>query len=110
MDMALKTSNTIETFPKQWLVSPDYSLKYVKSRNDRYRLDREHPTRLRNSLLAAVGFFELANAGDFAANVWNQVPAPKYAIALMAVGGAMALFMTYFAYRDARLSWLNLKG
>ncbi|OKL58691.1 hypothetical protein UA08_06277 [Talaromyces atroroseus] len=108
--MSLKTPNTIEAIPKQWSISPDYCLRFVKKRHGRYRFDPENQSRLRNSLLAAVGFFELANAGDFAANVWNQVPAPKYAIALMAVGGTMALFMTYFAYRDARLSWFNLKG
>ena len=55
------------------------------------------PTRLRNNLLMAVGFLELANAGDFAANVWNQVPPPKYAVALMVVGGTGALSIIYFA-------------
>src|ERR1700743_1635018 len=43
--------------------------------------------RLLNNLLAGVGFLELANAGDFAANVFNQIPVPAYAAALMAVGG-----------------------
>jgi hypothetical protein len=38
--------------------------------------------RLKNSLLAGVGFLELANAGDFAANVWNEIPVPHFAAAL----------------------------
>lgn len=85
-----------------------YYLKYTTHKG-RYRL-QEPRYQLKNSLLAAVGFFELANAGDFAANVWNSVPIPAYAIALMVIGGTFALFMTYFAYRDATLSWRNLKG
>jgi hypothetical protein len=40
--------------------------------------------KLRNSPLAGVGFLELANAGDFAANVWNKVPVPIYGAVLMA--------------------------
>jgi hypothetical protein len=39
--------------------------------------------RLRNSLLLGVGFLELANAGDFAANVWNTIPVPTFAAVLM---------------------------
>ncbi|RAO69215.1 uncharacterized protein BHQ10_005227 [Talaromyces amestolkiae] len=85
-----------------------YYLKYIRYKGQ-YHL-QEPRYQLKNSLLAAVGFFELANAGDFAANVWNSVPIPAYAIALMAIGGTFALFMTYFAYRDATLSWRNLQG
>lgn len=65
-------------------------------------------TRLRNSLLGTVGFLELANAGDFAANVWNDVPVPTHAVALMAIGGTFALVMSVFAFRDALLSWPNV--
>jgi hypothetical protein len=63
---------------------------------------------LKNSLLAGVGYLELANAGDFAANVWNQVPVPHFAMALMAIGGTLALSISYFAFQDARLSWRNM--
>lgn len=42
-------------------------LDFVKTRRGRFRPARQ--TRLRNNLLAAVGFLEFANAGDFAANV-----------------------------------------
>lgn len=38
--------------------------------------------RLKNSLLFGVGLLELANAGDFAANVWNQIPVPRFAMVL----------------------------
>ncbi|KAK7714667.1 hypothetical protein SLS63_011641 [Diaporthe eres] len=65
-------------------------------------------TRLKNSLLGIVGFLELANAGDFAANVWNEVPVPTHAVVLMAVGGTFALVMSVFAFRDALLSWPNV--
>lgn len=65
-------------------------------------------TRLKNSLLGVVGFLELANAGDFAANVWNEVPVPTHAVVLMAVGGTFALLMSVFAFRDALLSWPNV--
>jgi hypothetical protein len=63
---------------------------------------------LRNSLLIGVGFLELANAGDFAANLFNQVPPPHFAIALMAVGATLALSISYFAFADLRLSWQNV--
>lgn len=65
-------------------------------------------TRLRNSLLGTVGFLELANAGDFSANVWNEVPVPTHAVVLMAIGGVFALVMSAFAFHDARLSWPNV--
>lgn len=66
-------------------------------------------TRLRNSLSAVVGLLELANAGDFAANVWNEIPVPTHAIVLMAIGGVFALVMSVFAFRDAHASWPNVK-
>lgn len=62
-----------------------------------------------NSLLAGVGYLELANSGDFAANVWNQVPPPHFAIALMALGATMAISISLFAFADARLSWHNIQ-
>jgi hypothetical protein len=75
-------------------------------RNGRYNLAKQH--RLKNSLLAGVGFLELANAGDFAANVWNEIPVPHFAAALMAVGGTLALAISFFAFKDARLSRCNI--
>ncbi|VUC26637.1 unnamed protein product [Clonostachys rosea] len=64
--------------------------------------------RLRNSLLGTLGFLELANAGDFAANVWNNVPVQTYVIVLMACGGTLALALTIPAIIDARRSWNNI--
>ncbi|KAK3331644.1 hypothetical protein B0T19DRAFT_84210 [Cercophora scortea] len=69
-----------------------------------------HPPNLQNSLLSTVGYLELANAGDFAANYWNDSPLPLYAVGLMAFGGTLAFVMLDFARRDARLSWQNIRG
>jgi hypothetical protein len=63
---------------------------------------------LRNNLLPAIGFIELANAGDFPANVWNEAPLPQHAVILMALGGTLALSMLPFVIRDAVLSFRNL--
>ncbi|KAM0228509.1 hypothetical protein ACHAPO_010710 [Fusarium lateritium] len=65
--------------------------------------------RLRNNLFAAVGFLELANAGDFAANVWNDVPVPIYAIVFMAIGGTSAFVLSICAFFDSRKAWRNVK-
>ncbi|KAL2815086.1 hypothetical protein BJX63DRAFT_430911 [Aspergillus granulosus] len=64
---------------------------------------------LKNNLLAGVGYLELANAGDFAANVWNDIPVPRYAMILMAIGGPIALSASLVAARDYYLSWQNVK-
>ncbi|KAH0495906.1 hypothetical protein TgHK011_009431 [Trichoderma gracile] len=65
-------------------------------------------TRLKNDLYRAVGLLELANAGDFAANVWNKYPVPVYAIVFMAVGATFAGIMSVFAMLDARRAWRNV--
>ncbi len=65
--------------------------------------------RRKNNLLVSTGLLELANAADIAANVFNTVPPPNYAVALMAVGGLIALSLSYCAIRDARLSYSNIK-
>lgn len=65
-------------------------------------------SRLRNNLLGAVGFLELANAGDFAANVWNQLPVPLFAAVLMGLGGTLAVGMSVVAFVDARRAWRNV--
>ncbi|KAH8776051.1 hypothetical protein F5882DRAFT_408704 [Hyaloscypha sp. PMI_1271] len=66
--------------------------------------------RLKNSLLAGVGLLELGNAGDFAANAWNQNPIPHFAMALMALGGTLALTISILAFRDAFLSRKNIRN
>lgn len=78
-------------------------------RHRRKKLHLVHPPWYRNSLLASTGFLEFANAGDFAANVWNQIPVPKYAMILMAIGGPLALMMSVVALRDGLLSWQNVR-
>lgn len=87
--------------------TPSGCLRFIK-RKGRYRAAMQ--LRLRNSLFAGIGFFELTNAGDFAANVWNEVPVPVHAVVLMAIGGSVALSIIYFAVRDAVLSWDNVRG
>ncbi|KAF4617092.1 hypothetical protein G7Y89_g15056 [Cudoniella acicularis] len=72
----------------------------------RYILAKQY--RLKNSLLAGVGFLELANAGDFAANVWNEIPVPIFAVVLMAIGGTLALALSFSAFQDAILSRRNI--
>ncbi|KAL2844831.1 hypothetical protein BJY01DRAFT_263803 [Aspergillus pseudoustus] len=78
-----------------------------KSRRGRYRCV-SHAS-LKNNLLAGVGYLELANAGDFAANVWNEIPVPRHAMILMAIGGPIALSVSLVAARDYYLSWQNVK-
>lgn len=74
---------------------------------DSYKLVRQQ--QIKNSLLAGVGYLELANAGDFAANVWNDIPVPRHAMILMAIGGPISLCMMLFAIRDFALSWQNVR-
>jgi len=78
---------------------------FIKQKG-RYNLAKQY--RLKNSLLAGVGYLELANARDFTANVWNEIPVPSYAVALMAVGGTLALSISLFAFKDAELSQRNI--
>ncbi|KAL7920999.1 hypothetical protein ACQKWADRAFT_296616 [Trichoderma austrokoningii] len=66
-------------------------------------------SRLKNDLYRAVGFLELANAGDFAANVWNSYPVPVYATVFMAVGATFAGIMSVYAMLDARRAFRNVK-
>lgn len=75
----------------------------------RSRLRLQSQTQFKNNLLAGVGYLELANAGDFAANVWNQIPVPKHAVILMAIGGTVGLLMTLVAIYDFSLGWGNIR-
>ncbi|KAN0086943.1 hypothetical protein V8E54_000631 [Elaphomyces granulatus] len=102
---ALTTSQIRESNLIPLFTSRSDSATFIRRRG-RYVPAADHA--LKNSLLASVGYLELANAGDFAANVWNEVPVPKYAMALMAIGGALAIGLSYYALKDAQLSWRNL--
>ena len=88
----------------------DQSLVLVRRTRGKREYVPQTTTKLRNSLLFAVGLLELANAGDFPANVWNEDPLPRFAIILMAFGGTLALSMLYFVVKDSRLSWKNICG
>lgn len=94
--------------PTQPLPGAAECLDFVKTRMGRFRPAKQ--TKLRNSLLGAIGFLEAANAGDFAANIWNETPVPTYALALMALGGTLALCMIYFCVKDGYLSYSNLRA
>ncbi|KOS16788.1 hypothetical protein ESCO_004915 [Escovopsis weberi] len=72
----------------------------------RYRL-RAKPG-LEHNLFFVMGFMEMANAWDFAANVWNTEPVPVFATALMALGGTIAGVFSLFTMRDAWLAWHNV--
>ncbi|KAH6885187.1 hypothetical protein B0T10DRAFT_492157 [Thelonectria olida] len=65
--------------------------------------------RLEHNLHWAAGLLELANSGDFAANIWNDVPVPVYAIVFMAIGGTVAALISIFALRDGGKAWKNVK-
>jgi hypothetical protein len=65
--------------------------------------------RLEHNLHWAAGLLELANSGDFAANIWNDVPVPVYAIVFMAIGGTVAAVISIFALRDGGKAWKNVK-
>ncbi|KAL4889932.1 hypothetical protein BDV59DRAFT_204938 [Aspergillus ambiguus] len=81
----------------------------VTALHRRNRFHIIHPAWFRNSLLPSTGFLEFANAGDFAANVWNEIPVPRHAMILMAIGGPLALMMSLVALRDGLLSWQNVR-
>ncbi|KAJ5667778.1 uncharacterized protein N7477_006348 [Penicillium maclennaniae] len=83
------------------------SVTLVRRRRGRFRI--LHQQQFRNSLLASVGYLELANAGDFAANVWNEIPVPTFAAVLMGIGGTLALGMIVVAIQDYRLSRRNVR-
>lgn len=104
-------------FPKDHAASEDASGITEIGYQHRIRLAKNPATgayapvleeRFRNNLRLAVGFLELANAGDFAANVWNDIPVPVYAMVLMAIGATGAGILSVFAFDDARYAWRNV--
>ncbi|KAF3402001.1 hypothetical protein F1880_009839 [Penicillium rolfsii] len=92
-----------------WQESLEASKDTVTLVRRRGRFHLLHQQQFRNSLLASVGYLELANAADFAANVWNQIPVPTFAAVLMGIGGTCALGMVFVAMQDFRLSMRNVK-
>ncbi|OQD75609.1 hypothetical protein PENDEC_c006G05329 [Penicillium decumbens] len=92
-----------------WQESLEIQDTVTMVRRSRGRFKLLHQQQFRNSLLASVGYLELANAGDFAANVWNEIPVPTFAAWLMGIGGTLALGMAFVAVQDFRLSWRNVR-
>ncbi|KAF0317828.1 hypothetical protein GQ607_014940 [Colletotrichum asianum] len=88
--------------------SPIYAPTQADLTKHRRRWIPRISSRLRNTLLSTMGLLELANAGDFAANVWNEIPVPIYAIVFMALGGTLALVVSILALKDTLLSWQNV--
>ncbi|KAL3417376.1 integral membrane protein [Phlyctema vagabunda] len=74
-----------------------------------YRYSTSTRRNIKNNMLVGIGLLELANACDFAANIWNQVPVPIYAKVLMGLGGALALYISWYAIHDATLSFNNVQ-
>merc|ERR1711981_558958 len=104
------TSETIEEWPDE---KAEYEpidehtdpesvvLRFKKGRWGRYVSIPEQ--KLRNNLSGAVGYLE------FAANVWNTIPVPTFAAALMGVGGGIAIILSLFAWRDGVKAWRNVR-
>lgn len=63
----------------------------------------------RNNLMLLVGYLEFFNALDFPANVWNDIPIPKFAQILMIVGGTLILLASILAILDFRRSFRNIR-
>lgn len=86
---------------------PSSDLIFTRGKNGKYTLCWR--SRIRGIPPLAIGFLDIANSGDFAANVFNHVPVPIYAIVLMAIGATIALGMSLFAFHDLRRSWENIQ-
>lgn len=82
------------------------SLIFLRAANGKFTLC--NAPRIRSIPPLVIGFLDLANSGDFAANVFNHVPVPVYAIVLMAIGATTALIMSCVALRDITCSWKNI--
>lgn len=97
---------TLYSLPPLPLSSSSTVLHLTRTRS---HLRLQSQPQFKNNLLAGVGYLELANASDFAANVWNQIPVPKHALILMAIGGPIALLMTLVAIYDFKLGLANIR-
>jgi hypothetical protein len=83
------------------------SLTFTRGKNGKYTICER--SLVRGIPPLGIGFLDIANSGDFAANVFNHVPVPIHAIVLMGLGATVALGMSFFALRDLRRSWSNIK-
>ncbi|KAK3679673.1 hypothetical protein LTR78_000049 [Recurvomyces mirabilis] len=97
-------SSTSSVAPPRDVVLGEYIFDQAKQE---YRIK---PKQLyRNNLLAAVGLFELTNALDFPANVWNEVPPKLFAQVLMGIGGSICFLWSFFGVWDLIRSRRNIK-
>jgi hypothetical protein len=101
-----KETIPMNQFPQDQTISAA-STTLTRDKNGKFTLCECR--RVRGIPPLGIGFLDIANSGDFAANVFNHVPVPVYAIVLMAVGATVALSMSFFALRDAKCSWENVK-
>ena len=98
--------DSISISPAPPVSSPARRVEFVKGNNGQF--DFVPGTRFINNIPLIVGFLELGNAADFAANVWNEIPVPLHAIILMAIGGTVAAMVSVAAFRDFRLARKNV--
>lgn len=84
----------------------DSGVTLVK-RGKKYRLS--YDGWYRNDLMLLVGYLEFFNALDFPANVWNDIPIPTFAKALMITGGTIILLASILAAIDLRRSLRNIR-
>jgi len=94
----LKTSSVLDSASPSFGSQPcGFPTTFVRQKNG---WTAEGQRRLRNSLLAGVGLLELGNAGDFAANVWNQVPVPHFAMALSMLPSRLSPHLETGLFKD----------
>jgi hypothetical protein len=93
--------------PPQKQPIPAATANFIRHKNGKFTICRH--SHIRGIPPLAIGFLDIANSGDFAANVFNHVPVPIHAIVLMAIGGTLALCMSVFALMDIIRSWENIK-
>jgi hypothetical protein len=95
-----------ESFP---LPEPVVLLKTISrfQKKTRYVLPRQ--PELRNNIQIGIGLLEFANGLDFAANVWNEVPVPRFAVGLMAAGGSLTIMICLLAFYDFKLALENVR-
>ncbi|KAK0661675.1 hypothetical protein QBC41DRAFT_33489 [Cercophora samala] len=80
------------------------------SKDPAHRIRPLFEAKLRNNMLPALGFVELANAGDVAANVYNSTPIPITIVLCMVAGGTACFSLLFFLIYDAMRSWKNICG
>ncbi|KAK0747353.1 hypothetical protein B0T21DRAFT_405989 [Apiosordaria backusii] len=80
------------------------------SKDPSNQIDPLLEAKLRNNMLPALGFVELANAGDVAANVYNSTPIPITIVLCMVAGGTACFSLLFFLIFDAKRSWKNICG